>query len=219
MASTGAVTKPVLLVFADGAAFLKAYRTFGDVGALYVRDRDDLVEGEELELEIAFAKGAMVFNTQGKVIEHTGIHPGQGNKKSALIQLGADKKLRDLMVAYAQGKRDPHLRKRLRRLPLRIPVEYTEDTAFKQGTTEDLSREGAAINADGGIPEGPLVAIRLRPPLGEALLINGEVCWRRYDPPGFGVRFLIAEDAKRRRVNEMVESVARAQNESTDDDD
>jgi len=217
MTSTGAVTKPVLLVFADGAAFLKAYRTFGDVGALYVRDRDDLVEGDQLELEIAFAKGAMVFNTQGKVIEHTGIRPGQGSK-SALIQLGADKKLRDLMVAYAQGKRDPHLRKRLRRLPLRIPVEYTEDTAFKPGTTEDLSREGAAINAEGGIPEGPLVALRLRPPLGDALLINAEVCWRRYEPAGFGVRFLISDDVKRRRVAELVDSLARAHNESTEDD-
>ena len=217
MASTGAVTKPVLLVFADGAAFLKAYRTFGDVGALYVRDRDDLVEGDLLELEIAFAKGAMVFNTQGKVIEHTGIRPGQSSK-SALIQLGADKKLRDLMVAYAQGKRDPHLRKRLRRLPLCIPVDYTEDTEFRPGATEDLSREGAAIKAEGGIPEGPLVALRLRPPAGDALTINAEVCWRRHEPAGFGVRFLIADDSKRRRVAELVDSLARTHNESTDDD-
>ncbi len=205
--------RSLVVAFADGQAFLRAYRHLDDTAAIYVREHDDLLEGQRLDLRLDFDEGAMVFHARGTVLERSTVRPHQ-RKGSALVELDIDEKLRDLIVGYAQGRRDPSLRKRARgRLRVRIPVEYTEDRVFHAGVTEDLSRDGAAVHAGAGLPRGPLVALRFRRPLEDALTINAEVVWRRNEPPAFGVRFLLADDAKRRRLEQLIDSVAAAQGE------
>lgn len=204
----------VLLPLRDHTAFLSHYFNQGGIGGVFVPGHLRLASAEEIDLEVAFAKEQVTVHTRG-VVRWKRL----SGKKTLPAGIGvefleSERRTRDLLVDFAEGRSVRLVRRRSRRYPVMLEIDYATDSVFLNDITEDISRDGAFILTGHSIEVGTVLALKLRPPgSGAPIDVKGEVRWLQTDGRrGFGVRFIFdrphAEEAILRLIDGIKQQVA-----------
>ena len=127
----------------------------------------------------------------------------------------------DPLPQAAQRSRVPHLRGNLpvlrsatvteerrhdERQPASFEIEFTDDSEFFAGVSQDLSRGGVFVATYQLLPVGSAVGLSLELPDGERVEVRGEVRWLRESSggegrPGMGVAFRNLSTEALARIN------------------
>lgn len=109
-------------------------------------------------------------------------------------------------------------RRRARRHPVHIEVDYAADSTFLYAYITDISSMGIFIRTDTPSEPGTTLRLRFTPPAADGerphpLEIDGEVKWKTRAPgasgePGMGVEFKIRSEKTRQRLLELVRAIA-----------
>lgn len=112
-------------------------------------------------------------------------------------------------------KSSSHNRRRARRHPVNIEVDYAADSTFLYAYITDISSMGIFIRTDAPSEPGTTLRLRFTPPAAEGqrpqpLEIDGEVKWKTQTSgeAGMGVEFKIRSEKTRQRLLELVRAIA-----------
>ena len=193
----------LLITFQNRQAFLaNLVEEQEGPGGIVVGIHEDIRVGEIIDLEIAFADELMLFRLQVKVRQKLIAHKPPSMR---LDFLAADDGGRMVLIQYVKGTGPSTIRRRPRRFPVSLPVEYATEEEFVRATTEDMSRFGAFLLSEQLLDAGTLLALRIHPPGESPFVVNAEVAWqRKTEPIGFGVVFLIGDPQKQKKINDLV---------------
>lgn len=204
----------VLLPLRDHRAFLSHYFNQGGIGGVFVPGHLRLASADEVDLEIAFAKEQVTVHARG-VVRWKRL----SSKKTLPAGIGVEfleteRRTRDLLVDFAEGRSVRLVRRRSRRYPVMLEIDYATDSVFLSDITDDISREGAFVLTDQTVEVGTVLALKLRPPgASTPIKVRGEVRWLQTEGRrGFGVRFIFdrpnAEESVLRLIDEIKQQVA-----------
>jgi uncharacterized protein (TIGR02266 family) len=201
----------VLVPLKEARVFLDHYFNQGGIGGVFVNGNLKLASAEEVDLELVFAKEQVTVHARGvirwkRLTDKRNLPAGIG-----VEFLPSELRTRDLLLEFAQGRQVTFARRRSRRYPAMIDIEYARDSVFLTDVTDDLSREGASVMTDQPVQIGEVVQLRLRAP-GESspIELKAEVRWRSTEGRrGFGVRFLFDPPSSEERVRTLVERIKR----------
>lgn len=126
-------------------------------------------------------------------------------------------------------KTSPQNRRRARRLPVNIEVDYAADSTFLYAYITDISSMGIFIRTDDPCAVGSILRLRFTPPLvgerpAQPIELDGEVKWTtsQHGPngqPGMGIEFRIRSEKTRKRLMELVRAIAYLTGHDADDAD
>ena len=114
----------------------------------------------------------------------------------------------------SQGTQDPENLRDSERAPIRLRVDYAKMNAFFADYTLNISKGGTFIKTASPLEIGTRCVFSFSlPALSEPLQLEGEVAWVlpvdaariRGEEAGMGVRFVFADAAAQRSVEELVE--------------
>lgn len=196
-----------------GRTFLDHYFNQGGLGGVFVPGYVRLASAEEVDLEVVFAREQVTVHARGvirwkRLTDKKSLPAGVG-----VELLDTERRTRDLLLEFAEGKRVHLARRRSRRYPVMLEIEYATDTVFLTDVTDNLSRDGASVLTDHDVEVGEIITMRLKPP-GEAVAIDvkGEVRWRHeHGRKGFGVRFIFDRPGSENRVHGLIERIKHQQ--------
>ncbi len=201
------VRPTVLVPLRDSRAFLDFYFTQGGLGGVFVPGHLRLASADEVDLEFAFAKEQLTVHARGvirwkRLTDKRNLPAGIG-----VEFLSTERRTRDLLLEFAGGRQVTFAKRRSRRYPAMVDIEYARDSVFLADVTDDLSREGASILTEQAIEVGEVITLRLKPPGNERpIALKGEVRWRSANGrKGFGVRFIYEDPHSEERVRELID--------------
>jgi uncharacterized protein (TIGR02266 family) len=199
----------VLLPLREQHAFLDYYFNQGDLGGVFVPGNLRLASAEEVDLEIVFAKEQVTVHTRG-VIRWKRLSSKRDMPAGVGIEfLASERRTRDMLLELAKGKTINLAKRKNRRYPAMIQIEYATNSVFMTDVTDDVSREGASILTD-EIPEiGAVLKLRLKVPNErQPIELKGEVRWRQTEGrKSFGVQFLFESPQSQERIAGLVERI------------
>ena len=109
----------------------------------------------------------------------------------------------------------PPNRRRARRHPVHIEVDYAADSTFLYAYITDISSMGIFIRTDTPSEPGTTLRLRFTPPAAHGdrphpLEIDGVVKWKTQTSgeAGMGVEFAIRSEKTRQRLLELVRAIA-----------
>jgi Tfp pilus assembly protein PilZ len=202
----------VLLPLRDHRAFLDYYFNQGGIGGVFVPGYVRLASAAEVDLEVAFAKEQVTVHSRGvirwkRLTDKKSLPAGVG-----VEFLETERRTRDLLLEFAEGKQVTLNRRRSRRYPVMLEIEYTTNSVFLTDVTDDLSRDGASILTDHDVEVGEIITMRLKPPGDVGLDVKAEVRWRHLQGrKGFGVRFIFDRPGSEKRVRDLIERIKHQQ--------
>lgn len=202
----------VLLPLRNARAFLEIYYHQGSMGGVLVQGPHRFNVGDDVDLEFAFAEEGMVFNARGiarwrRLRDQPNLPAGIG-----VDFLPSERRTRDLLIEFAQGKRVHLIQRQSRRFPVVLVVEYQTDSVFLTDLTDDLSREGAFICSQTLPAVGQVVRMKLKPPgKPDGIGLNAQVMWHsRGERQGFGVRFKVTDTETQGQLEALIGSIKNA---------
>ncbi len=203
------VIKTVKIKLQNGADFLTYYFHENSLGGILVPGRVDLDLGQEVNLELYFLEENRVFHIRGTVKwrrlkNQTELPAGAG-----LEFAPTERKARDVLLEFANGRNIVIQRRRSTRLPALLEVDYASDSVFLSDVTDNLSHGGAFLLTKEPPPVGSIVKLRLRPPgYRTGITLNAEVIWSRTEGrSGVGVRFIFPWYKSARKLNKLIERI------------
>jgi uncharacterized protein (TIGR02266 family) len=199
----------VLLPLREQHAFLDYYFNQGDLGGVFVPGNLRLASAEEVDLEIVFAKEQVTVHTRG-VIRWKRLSSKRDMPAGVGIEfLASERRTRDMLLELAKGKTIALAKRKTRRYPAMLQIEYATSSVFMTDVTDDLSREGAAILTDDIPPVGTMLKLRLKVPNErQPIELKGEVRWRQTEGrKSFGVQFLFESAQAQERVGALIERI------------
>jgi uncharacterized protein (TIGR02266 family) len=201
----------VLVPLRESRTFLEHYFNKGGIGGVFVNGNLKLTSAEEVDLEFAFAKEQITVHARG-VIRWKRLTGKRNLPAGVGVEfLPSERRTRDLLLEFAEGRQVTFTRRRSRRYPAMIEIDYARDSVFVADVTDDLSREGASVLTDHPVQVGEVVHLRLRAP-GESVPIelSAEVRWQRTEGRRcFGVRFIFDSPGSEERIHSLIERIKR----------
>ena len=201
----------VLLPLIEERAFLDYYFNQGDLGGVFVPGNLRLASADEVDLEIVFAKEQVTVHTRG-VVRWKRLSSKRDMPAGIGIEfLPDERRTRDRLLELAKGKTVNLAKRRTRRYPAMLQIEYATTSVFMTDVTDDLSREGAAILTDEIPSIGTVLRLRLKVPNeAQPIELKGEVRWRQVEGrKSFGVQFVFESPQAQERITELVERIKR----------
>lgn len=172
-------------------------------GGLVVEVPDDVSIGEPVELlvrcrseEVAI-RGAVLWKRRDKkgLLAGIGFLASEVDKREKLLGQA------NQLSPAERARREPRFRVAMR-------VTYRTATDFVVDYTRNISAGGVYVSSKRPPQLGEAVLLRLYPPgQDEPIDLSGQVAWRR-PGEGFGLRFSPASTQSRRRLEQVVRSVA-----------
>ena len=209
MANLLHIRPTVLLPLKEQHAILDYYFNQGDLGGVFVPGNLRLASAEEVDLEVVFAREQVTIHTRG-IIRWKRLSSKRDMPAGVGIEfMPSERHTRDMLLELAKGKAVNLAKRKTRRYPAMLEIDYATSSVFMTDVTDDLSREGAAILSDEVPPVGTTLRLRLKVP-GERLPIElrGEVRWRLTDGrKSFGVQFQFESTQSQDRLSTLIERV------------
>ncbi|MBI3180060.1 MAG: TIGR02266 family protein [Deltaproteobacteria bacterium] len=199
----------ILLPLREHRTYLDHYFNQGGMGGVFVPGYLKLGAGTEVDVEIAFAKEQVTIHARG-IVRWKRMSGARNLPAGVGVEFHeAERRTRDLLLDFAEGRTVKLAKRRSRRYPVMVDIEYRSDAVFIADVTDDLSRDGAFVRTDKPLDVGTVVALRLKPPGGDtAIEVKGEVRWNRTEGQcGFGVRFIFDRPNAEKQVRDLVERV------------
>jgi Tfp pilus assembly protein PilZ len=207
------IRQTVLLPLRDRATFLDHYFKQSGIGGVFVPGYLKLTSAEEVDLEIAFAREQVTMHARGiirwkRLTDKKILPAGIG-----VEFLDSERRTRDLLIDFARGRSVKLARRRSRRYPAMLEIEYSHNSVFLTDVTDDLSRDGASIITNHVVEVGEIVQMKLKPTDEfPTIAVKGEVRWQQSEGrKGFGVRFIFEEPGTEERLRELIEQIKRLQ--------
>jgi hypothetical protein len=199
----------VLLPLREQRAFLDYYFNQGDVGGVFVPGNLRLASAEEVDLEIVFAKEQVTVHTRG-VIRWKRLSSKRDMPAGVGIEfLASERHTRDILLELSKGRTINLAKRRTRRYPAMLQIEYATSSVFLTDVTDDLGREGASVLSDELPALGTVLKLRLKVPNERRPIeIKGEVRWRHTEGrKSFGVQFIIESPQAQERLTALIERI------------
>ncbi|OGQ78917.1 MAG: hypothetical protein A2289_04005 [Deltaproteobacteria bacterium RIFOXYA12_FULL_58_15] len=203
----------VLLPLRERSVFVNHYFKQGGIGGVFVPGYTRLASAEEVDVEIVFAKEQVTVHSRGiirwkRITDQRNLPAGVG-----VEFVESERHTRDLLLEFTQGRAVTLTKRRTRRYPAMLEIEYASNSVFLTDITDDLSRDGASILTNHEVEVGDLILMRFKVPgQSNGIEVKCEVRWRQLDGrKGFGVRFIFDRPGAERRVRELIEEVKHQQ--------
>ena len=203
------VLKTVKVKLKNGPDFLTYYFHEGNIGGMLVPGRADLRLGDKVNIELYTLAENQVFNIRGQV-KWRRLRDEEKLRAGAGVEfLDSERKARDILLEFANGRDISIHRRKSARLPAIIEVDYASGSVFLTDVTDNVSKGGAFILTRTPPPKGTILKVRLRPPgYRHGVTIDAEVIWRRENPsPGVGVRFVFPWYRSARKLYRLIEQI------------
>ncbi|MBI5511985.1 MAG: PilZ domain-containing protein [Deltaproteobacteria bacterium] len=203
------VRPTILLPLRERSSFLDYYYNQGDAGGVFVPGNLRLASAEEVDLEILFAKEQVTIHTRG-IIRWKRLAGKRDLPAGIGVEfLAAERATRDLLLELARGRDVNIAKRRSRRYPAMLEIDYATNSVFLTDVTDDLSKEGAAIHCDDLPDVGAIVPLRLKVPDETSPIdLKGEVRWRKAEGRKcFGVRFVFESPQAQERLAALVDRI------------
>ncbi len=209
MAAAIRIRPTVLLPLKEQRTYLDHYFSQGGLGGIFIPGYLKLDAGADVDVEIAFAKEQVTIHTRG-IVRWKRMSVAKNLPAGVGVEFHeTERRARDLLLDFAEGRVVKLVKRRSRRYPVMVDIEYKSDAVFIADITDDLSRDGAFVRTDYPLDVGTVVALRLKPPGGSGVIeVKGEVRWNRTEGQrGFGVRFIFDRPNAEKEVRDLVERV------------
>ena len=197
----------VVVELADRRAFLSCFYHQGSLGGVFVPGHLSLEAGTGVLLEL-------VFVTEQRTLRSRGVVRWKRTRSARNLDAGVgieflpqERRTRDLILDFANGRNIQLVQPRARRLPVRLTVQYVTDSVMLSDLTDDISEGGLFILTDDLVAVGTDLTLKLKPP-GRlfGIQVKGKVAWRQNEGRrGFGVRFHFEGERTKRRIEDLVE--------------
>lgn len=166
-------------------------------------ERDSTFESrsDALKVELAQVKATLAAREREIAALKERLAALEGNPVPQAPMLGPSEPataypmLQRVAVTYASGSlAPPNSQRRTPRRCCEIELEFTEDTHFYAGLTQDISQGGVFIATYNLLPVGSRLELEFELPNGTHVKASGQVRWLRENPlsgarPGMGVAF------------------------------
>jgi uncharacterized protein (TIGR02266 family) len=196
----------VVVELADRRAFLGCFYHQGALGGVFVPGHLNLEAGTEVLLELVFVAEQRTMRSRG-VVRWKRTRSAKNLDAGVGIEfLPHERRTRDLILDFANGRNIHVVQPRARRLPVRLTVQYATESIMLTDLTDDISEGGLFILSDELLPVGTRLNLKLKPP-GQlfSIQVKGEVAWRQGEGRrGFGVRFQFEGERTKRRIEALV---------------
>lgn len=196
----------------DGADLLARYARKNDRDELFLVEAIDCAVGEEVALDLYFDHSGYAFRVQARVISRRLTHAGNLPPGARVAILRAAGSLAAMIVAHAKGDEISYLPRTGPRIDCSFPVRLRSAHGSGRGEVVDMATGGMRVSGIAPPPLGTAMQAKLYPPgsfLGLAL--KGRVVWLRTQPEAaLGVQFQPLTARQARRVNELVQRLARS---------
>ncbi|MEK7705142.1 MAG: PilZ domain-containing protein, partial [Myxococcota bacterium] len=195
----------IVLTLANRQSFLDVFTDKEGGAEVFIAGHTEFSTGTVVSLELIFIRELITFDLRGVVRWRRVTASGRLPAGLGVELLASEEEAHELVVQFARGS-NVAVRRRPRRVPVTMDVEYSLDTGFVHGTLHDLSRDGAFVLTNDPPPSRTLLALRIYPrPGSRPLTLNGEVAWRRDQAPrGFGVTFLVGDATKQAELDRLI---------------
>lgn len=198
----------VLLPLATRRSFFEAYYEQPTSCGLWVPGNTQRAVGAEVDIEVAFAEDQMVFHSRGIVRAKRLAHRKDLPAGIGIEFLSSELRTRDVIVAFARGQASRLVRRKSRRFPVVLQVEYNGASGAVSEVTEDFSRDGAFIRTAWPREVGAIFNISVVPPNAPAISVRAEVMWQRHvGRSGMGVRFVFDDIKTQQRISEFIDQM------------
>jgi len=209
MATALEITPTVVIELADRRAFLGCFYHQGNLGGVFVPGHMSLSPGTRVLLEL-------VFVAEKRTLRARGVVRWQRTRSARNLAAGVgiefapqERRTRDLILDFANGRNVQVVASRARRLPVRLAVGYATESVMLSDLTDDISEGGLFICTEELFEIGTKLNLRLKPP-GHlfAIQVVGEVMWRQGEGRrGVGVRFVFEGGHAKHRIDRLIEKL------------
>ena len=203
------VLKTVKIKLKNGPDFLTYYFHDGNIGGMLVPGRSDLQLGSSINIELYTLAENQVFSIRGQVKWRRLRDEAKLRAGAGVEFLDSERKARDTLLEFANGRAISIHRRKSARLPAIIEVDYAAGSVFLTDVTDNVSKGGAFLLTRSPPPLGTILKVRLRPPgYRHGVTIDAEVIWRREsERPGVGVRFVFPWYRSARKLFRLIDQI------------
>jgi uncharacterized protein (TIGR02266 family) len=201
--------------YRSGADFLDHYQSSFLYGGVFYPTRKIIEPGELVVLDVRMPALPDYTLIRGMVAWHRRGRRSQGTRAGLGIEfLASEQKTRDYVLALARGTLEPDSKRRHRRLPTEIRVDWRipNESDRHLSYVEDIGAGGLFLRTRKQPAEGTSVVVELVPPGATApQIIEGRVAWTSDAPgsEGVGVEFRCRDIGGMRRLRELVRRIER----------
>lgn len=189
---------------------LHDYFHHGRLGGLFVSTRQSLPAGAEVPVEVRFADGK-TFRTRCRVAWRRVAGASDLPAGLGLEFLSTERRVRDMLLAYASGHAIDYSPRGTARVPARLKVRLKTVHGLVEDVTEDISEDGLFLHTATPLPVGTRATLTLKPP-GRILgfTVQGVVAREKQGRDGgVGIRFEIGSERERRKLTSLVRALRR----------
>lgn len=201
--------------YRSGADFLEAYQASFLYGGIFFPTRKVVEPGTLIVLDVRMPELPDYALLRGMVAWHRRGRRSQGTRAGLGIEfLASEQTKRDYLLALARGTLSTSSKRRHRRLPTELRVDWRipNDSNRHLSYVDDIGAGGLFIRTRELVAEGTPVVVELVPPGATApQVIEGRVAWARNTPgaEGVGVEFRCRDIGGMRRLRELVKRIER----------
>jgi hypothetical protein len=196
--------KILLARFRSGRDFLHHYDTEFATGALLVPTRTVVPVEASVVVEVAFPGLPNHLLLRARAVDR------DEDRGGLLVRfVASESEKRSFLLQCATGAVRPIWQRRHRRLPVRLPAEFSVDGggATVPALAEDLSVGGIFLRTPFTLSARTLLMLRIQPSDGSATIsVRGRVAWVRHHPPtsGFGVAWDGRTGREMKRLRQLI---------------
>mgnify|MGYP001303530315 CR=1 FL=1 len=139
------VLKTVKVKLKNGPDFLTYYFHDGNIGGMLVPGRSDLQLGSTINIELYTLEENKVFSIRGQVKWRRLRDEAKLRAGAGIEFLDSERKARDTLLEFANGRAIAIHRRKSARLPAIIEVDYAAGSVFLTDVTDNVSKGGAFL--------------------------------------------------------------------------
>jgi Tfp pilus assembly protein PilZ len=199
--------------YSSSEAFLKAYQPQFLHGGLFAATRSKRLPGTPLLIEVRFPQLKNALVLRGIVAWRRPPQAGGQLRAGLGIEFPASERhKRDFLLAVARGESQQKSKRRHRRLPVQLQIDWREkdERQRHQSLVGDIGEGGAFIKTIQLLPVGRSLILDLVPPGAErGVPLEGRVAWTHHAPgeEGMGIAFRCRDRGGARRLRELVRRI------------
>lgn len=199
--------------YRSGAEFLESYQASFLYGGIFYPTRKVVEPGTLVVLDVRMPPIPDYALVRGMVAWHRRGRRSQNTRAGLGIEfLATEQSKRDYLLSLARGTLEPDTKRRHRRLPTELRVDWRVPNESNRHLSyvDDIGAGGLFIRTRESVAEGTAVVVELVPPGATApQVIEGRVAWTRDTPgaEGVGVEFRCRDIGGMRRLRELVKRI------------